>query len=169
MHFDRMGKLLVLLSLVYLYFNINEYMVPAYKMKKIEGEHLQELFYGHYAWMFWGVQVVGMMLPVIVLLFKNGRRPKPMFIISVLVIVGAWFKRFLIVIPTLLHPFIPIQNVPVSWTQYSPTWEEWAITFGTLAGSLLVVTLFIRIFPVISIWEVAEQRGVSHKSIHDFE
>src|SRR6476660_4952887 len=44
MHFDNMAKLLVLLSLIYLYFNINEYLVPGYKMETVEGEHLHELF-----------------------------------------------------------------------------------------------------------------------------
>src|SRR4029079_16736532 len=81
-HFDNMGKLLVLLSLIYLYFNINEYLVPAYKMKLTEGEHLKELFSGRYAPMFWSVQILGMCVPIVVLLFKRGRKPVPLFIIS---------------------------------------------------------------------------------------
>jgi len=164
-HFDNMGKLLVLLSLVYLYFNINEYLVPAFKMKELEGAHLRELFSGHYAPMFWSVQIFGMCVPIVVLLFKKGRRPLPLFIISIMVVVGAWFKRFLIVTPTLLHPFIPIQNVPLSWTRYFPTWEEWAITSASLAGALLVITLFVRLFPIIPIWEVAEEQNISHELI----
>jgi molybdopterin-containing oxidoreductase family membrane subunit len=127
-HFDNMGKLLVLLSLIYLYFNINEYLVPGYKMKVTEGEQLRELFKGKYAPLFWSVQIFGMIIPIIVLLFKKGRRPVPILITSIFVVVGAWFKRYLIVTPTLLHPFIPIQNVPESWHNYVPTWEEWAIT-----------------------------------------
>jgi len=45
-------------------------------------------------------------------------------------VVGAWFKRFLIVTPTLLHPFLPIEGVPESWHHYIPSWEEWAISLG---------------------------------------
>lgn len=159
-HFDNMGRLLVLLSLIYLYFNINEYLVPAFKMKVLEGAHLNELFYGSYAPMFWSVQILGMIVPIIVLLFKKGRSPVPLFIVSIFVVVGAWFKRFLIVTPTLLHPFIPMQSVPESWLHYIPTWEEWAITSATLAGALLVITIFVRLFPVIPIWEMAEERGI---------
>jgi len=157
-HFDNMAKLLVLLSLVYLYFNINEYLVPGYKMKTVDGEHLKSLFTGHYAPLFWSVQIFGMIVPIIVMLFKKGRAPLPVFIVSLMVVVGAWFKRFLIVVPTLLHPFIPIQNVPASWHTYMPTWEEWSITAASLAGALLVITFFVRLFPIISIWEMTEEQ-----------
>ncbi len=158
-HFDKMGKLLVLLSLVYLYFNINEYFVPAYKMKEFESEHIMELFTGAYAPMFWSIQILGMMVPIVVLMFKKGRRPFPMLVISILVIVGAWFKRFLIVVPTLAHPYIPIDQIPESWKHYSPTIPEWFITAGTLAGALLIVTFLVRLFPVVPIVETAEEYG----------
>jgi molybdopterin-containing oxidoreductase family membrane subunit len=158
LHFDNMGKLLVLLSLIYLYFNINEYLVPGYKMKTVDGEHLHELFRGRYAPLFWSVQIFGMILPIIVLLFRKGRRPVPMLIMSILVVIGAWFKRFLIVVPTQLHPFIPIEGVPASWHSYVPTWEEWAITSASLAGALLVITVFVRLFPIIPIWEMEEEK-----------
>jgi Ni/Fe-hydrogenase subunit HybB-like protein len=163
LHFDRMGKLMVMLALVYLYFSVNEYFVPGYKMKKVEGEHIQALFVGKYSGMFWTVQIFGLFLPILIMLFKKGRRPGILFIISGFVIVAAWFKRFLIVIPTLIHPFIPIQDVPESWKFYVPTWEEWAITIGSLAGALLVIILLIRIFPIIPVWEIAEEEGVSNE------
>lgn len=68
-------------------------------------------------------------------------------------VVGSWFKRFLIVTPTLLHPFLPMHDVPKNYTTYIPTWEEWAIAGGSLAGALLVITFFARIFPIIPIHE----------------
>ena len=107
LHFDRMGKVVVMLSLLYLYFNINEYLIPAFKMKKSEELHLEELFTGEYSKMFWFAIMVGMIIPIFVLIFKAGRKPLPMFIIGSMVVVGAWFKRYLIVTPTLLHPFYP--------------------------------------------------------------
>ena len=165
-HFDKMGQLLVLLSFIYLYFNVNEYIVPAYKMKGMEAEHMRELVVGHYAIMFWSVQIIGMILPILFLMFKKGRKPLPLFIISIIVIIGAWFKRFLIVIPTLLHPFVPIQEVQDKWTHYSPSWQEWSITLASLAGAMLVMTLFVRFFPILSIWEIAEERGVDMKKLN---
>lgn len=159
LHFDRMGKIVVLLSLLYLYFNINEYMVPAFKMKKSEAVHLTTLFKGEYATMFWFAIIIGLIIPIIGLLFKKGRKPLPMFIIGILVVVGAWFKRYLIVTPTLLHPFLPMQETPASYHHYFPSWEEWAIAMGSLAGALLVITFFVRIYPIIPIQEtITEQQ-----------
>lgn len=156
-HFDYMGKMLVMLALLYLYFNINEYVVPAFKMKKLEAEHLTGLFTGSFAPLFWSVILLGMVLPAIVMLFKAGRKPLPMFIMGILVVVGAWFKRFLIVTPTLLHPFLPMTDAPEQYAHYFPTWEEWAITSGSLAGALLIITFFARVLPIIPIEETVKE------------
>lgn len=152
-HFDKMGKILVMLSLLYLYFNVNEYLVPAFKMKKEEQAHLSGLFTGEFAPLFWFAILVGMIIPIFIVIFKKGRRPKPMFIAGVMVVVGAWFKRYLIVTPTMLHPFLPKYDAPERYSHYFPSWEEWAITAGSLAGMLLIITILVRIFPVISIYK----------------
>ena len=152
-HFDKMGRILVMLALLYLYFNVNEYLVPAFKMKKEEEAHLSGLFAGEYAPMFWFAILVGMIIPIIIVIFKRGRKPTPMFVAGVMVVVGAWFKRYLIVTPTLLHPFLPKYDSPAKFTHYFPSWEEWAITAGSLAGVLLIITFFARVFPVISIYK----------------
>jgi len=164
-HFDKMGRIVVMLALLYLYFNVNEYLVPAFKMKKPEEAHLTELFSGEYAPVFWFAITVGMLLPIIILLFKKGRKPLPVFIAGVMVVVGAWFKRYLIVTPTLLHPFLPMSDVPESYRHYFPTWEEWAIAIGSLSGALLVITFFARIFPIIPIHETITEshETESHK------
>ncbi|HWI92331.1 MAG TPA: NrfD/PsrC family molybdoenzyme membrane anchor subunit [Flavisolibacter sp.] len=152
-HFDRMGKILVMLALLYLYFNINEYLIPAFKMKKPEEAHLTNLFSGEFAPLFWFAILVGMIIPIFILLFKSGRKPVPMFIAGIMVVVGAWFKRYLIVTPTLLHPFLPMHDAPQKFFHYFPSWEEWAIAIGSLAGALLIITFFARIFPIIPIHE----------------
>ena len=161
-HFDKMGKILVLLCLLYLYFNINEYLILTYKSTEEVAVHLQSLFTGQYAVLFWSAIIGGLVLPVIVLLFPQGRKPLPLFIVAMAVVLGAWWKRYIIVIPTLSHPFLPIQGVPESWRHYSPTWMEWSITFATLAAALLIITLLVRVLPIVPIQETAEERGLSH-------
>lgn len=161
-HFDRMNKLLVLTLLVYLYFNINEYLVPGYTWKRLDGDHLQELFLGHEAPLFWLTQIFGMILPILLLLLKPMRKPLPSLIISIFVLIGAWIKRFIIVIPTQFHPQFPIQNVPEHFTHYIPTYTEIAVSMATLAMAMLIITLLVRIFPVVPIWEEAHDRGI-HK------
>lgn len=160
-HFDKMGKILVMLSLVYLYFNINEYLGPAFKMVGVEGEHITELFSGDYATMYWLVQIPGLMLPIIVMLFKRGRQPVIIMIVSFFILMGAWFKRFLIVIPSLQHPYLPIQDVDESYLHYYPSWEEWAITLASFAGVLLIITILLKLFPIIPIQEYINQDKTS--------
>ncbi len=157
-HFDMMGKLLVLVSIVYLYFNINEYLLPAFKMKTAEAIHIHDLFVGEYAFMFWCVQLLGLIIPIILLLFRIFRKPFSMLVISIFVLVAAWFKRYLIVVPTQDHPFLPKQFVPDAWMIYHPTVVESAITVGTLLLVIIIITILVKLFPVIPIWEMAEEQ-----------
>ena len=160
-----MGKVLVLLALLYLYFNVNEFLVPAFKMKKPEEEHLLGLFTGEFAPVFWFAITTAMIIPILILIFKKGRKPLPAFVAGCLVVIGSWFKRYLIVTPTLLHPFLPMQDVPASYRHYFPSWEEWAIAIGSLAGALLIITLFARIFPIIPIQEtITETEQHEHET-----
>jgi Ni/Fe-hydrogenase subunit HybB-like protein len=152
-HFDKMGKIVVMLGMLYLYFNINEYLVPYFKMKKSEEAFLDSLFVGSFAPLFWSAIFGGMIIPMLILLFRQGRKPYSMFICGIMIVVGAWFKRYLIVTPALLQPFLPMHNVPANYKYYFPSWEEWSIACGSLAGSLLVITFFARIFPIIPIQE----------------
>jgi len=162
-HFDKMGKLLVLVSLVYLYFNLNEYMVPAYKMKKFDAIHLQSLFAGTHALMFWSVQIFGLILPIILLVFNKMRRPLPMLIIASFVLVGAWFKRYIIVVPTMEHPFLPIQNVPLNFKVYSPTLIETLVTIAPFILVLLIITILSKVIPIVSIHETIEELEQKNK------
>ena len=163
--FDKMGKLLVLLSLIYMYFNINEYLTPAFKMMEGESRVLEDLFTGEFAGMFWGAQIIGMVIPIFILMFKKGRKPIPIFLVSIIVVVGAWFKRYLIVIPTLFHPYLPIEmNEFPQQVRYIPTYHEWSITIASLAGAMLIASLLIRFIPPVGIDEVAEENGLYHSS-----
>jgi len=157
-HFDKMGKMLAMACLVYIYFNINEYLMPQFTAKKGEEVHLEALFTGHYAPVFWSVMIVGLVLPTIVLMFKKGRKPLPMFIIAIIVVIGSWWKRYIIITPTLLEPFLPIQGVPESWRSYFPSLHEWAITVATLAMALLIITLLVRYLPVVPIQRIYDEQ-----------
>ena len=162
-HFDMMGKLLVLVALIYLYFNINEFLVPGYKLEKAESKHLYELFAGRYAIMFWSVQLLGLIFPILLMLFKRMRKPKPMLVIALFVFVASWFKRYIIVVPTMEHPFLPIQHVPDNFKLYTPTLTETAVTLASFILVLIIITLLSKFFPVIPIEETIHERAVDHK------
>jgi molybdopterin-containing oxidoreductase family membrane subunit len=163
LQFDKMGKLLVAVCLVYLYFNLNEFLVPGYKMKTGDDIHLKELFYGNWAIMFWSSQLLGNIIPIILLVNKKFRKPLPIMIISLFVLAGAWFKRYVIVIPTMLHPHLPIQNVPENFVHYYPSSIEISVTVLSFALVLLIITVLSKIFPVVPIVETAESKGIEVK------
>jgi len=162
-HFDMMGKLLVLVSLLYAYFNINEFLVPAYKMRTGEAVHLHTLFQGAWAGLFWTVQIIGMGLPILFMIFKYWRKPNNLTFIAVIVLIGAFLKRYIIVIPTLLHPYLPIQNVPDYFHKYVPTWIEIGVTAGAFAMTFMIITILLKVFPVVPLWEIAEEEGITEE------
>ena len=152
-HFDRMGKVTVMLAFVYLYFNINEFLVPAFKMEKGEKAHLVALFAGEFALPFWFAILTSMVFPILILVLRRGRNPGWSMVAGCLVVVGSWFKRYVIVTPTLMHPFLPMYDAPASYMHYFPSWDEWAIAMGSLAGVMLIIAFFAWIFPIIPIHE----------------
>ena len=144
--------------MIYLFFNINEYLLPIFTAPVEEDIHLNALVSGEYAPIFWFSQIVGLFLPFIIVLFKKGRKPLPMLIVGIMVVIGSWWKRYIIVTPTLLHPFLPIEGVPESWHHYFPSMHEWVITIGTLAMSLLIITFLVRYLPVVPIQRTIDEK-----------
>lgn len=166
-HFRKIGKLLLACTLVYLYFNVNEYLTVGYKLEGFERDLMESLFFGRFAPIFWSVQIVGVVLPILLLmlflLVKRLHRYSVTAVgtASLLIVIGAWAKRFLIVVPTLQTPFLPAQHIPAAWTHYSPTWIEWSIVAGALAAFLLAYSLIAKLFPIVSLWETREHLPVT--------
>jgi molybdopterin-containing oxidoreductase family membrane subunit len=161
-HFRNLGLLLLSFSMLYLYFNVNEYLTLGYKFRGPEKVLLDRLFYGDYASYFWVVAFVGVFLPMMLMTLVLGPKRYRDFTVpglgvaSLMVVIGAWAKRYLIVVPTLSSPFLPIQGVPEKWSHYAPSWVEWSITAAAFAAFLLLYTLLAKTFPVVSIWETRE-------------
>lgn len=158
-HFDKMGRLLVLVAIVYLYFNLNEFLVPGYKLKKFDAIHLHSLFAGHRAILFWSTQLGGLVIPMFLLMFRRMRRPLSAMLISIFILAGSWLKRFIIVVPTQEHPYLPIQHVPTEWMVYKPTLIETAVTMATIILAVMIITILSKTFPVLPIWEITEEKS----------
>jgi molybdopterin-containing oxidoreductase family membrane subunit len=89
------------------------------------------------------------------------RAPLPLLLISLAVFVGAWFKRYIIVVPVQEHPYLPIQYVPYNYKFYTPTLTEIAITLSSFFLVLIIITLLAKLFPVIPLRETATEKGLS--------
>jgi Ni/Fe-hydrogenase subunit HybB-like protein len=161
-HFDLIGRIALALTLIYAYLNLNEYWIPAYKMATAEGHLLSDLFYGSYAKAFWICQFGTVLLPIVIMSFPKGRSVTFLTITCIIIVLGAWVKRYLIVVPTLLHPFMPIQEVPGTWSSYFPNYVEFSVTAACLAGIFFVITIFSKLFPMMAVWEVEEGIIIEH-------
>lgn len=150
-HFLYLGYMLLALALIYMYFTLAEYITTGYKMAEGEGLLLEELMLGRYALPFWLFAIGGTIVPSLLIALPRTRTIHWIVFASVLVNIGMWLKRFVIVVPSLGLPLMPYE-----WGTYWPTWVEIAITSGALAGFALLFTLFAKLFPIISVWEIRE-------------
>jgi molybdopterin-containing oxidoreductase family membrane subunit len=157
-HFDNIGKLLLVISLVWSYLYFAEVLTIWYGHKPIEWEVF--IFTAHeYKYLF-GVMVLGNVLITIpALCFRRVRRsPALMLCISLLVNVCMYIERFLIIVPPLSH-----RNVPFMWGTYSPSWVELSITAGALALFALMYIMFAKFFPIMGVTDVMEGFAVKMK------
>ena len=151
-HFRNLGLLLLVLELILIYFTLSNYLTSAYGSQSADTAWLQALSSGPYAVLFWVMVCAGFLAPVFILALTRVRSIAWLVVASALANVGMWFERFLIVVPTMAAP-----QMPVSWANYTPTWVEWSITLGALAGFCLLYAVFSKIFPLVSVWEVSEE------------
>lgn len=155
-HFRRLAMLLLAFSLLYAYFTLSEYLTAWYGGLDSDNR-LLELLAGPTAYgaSFWLWAVFGLFLPIALLVMPSRRSMASIVTASVLINVGMWVKRYLIIVPTLQTPFIPAHAAGIT-PHYFPSLVECTITAGAFAAFLLLFTLFSRIFPILSIWETME-------------
>ncbi|MGZ6543698.1 MAG: NrfD/PsrC family molybdoenzyme membrane anchor subunit [Actinomycetota bacterium] len=150
-HFRYLGSLLLVAGILYAYFTLSEYATVGYKMEVGGASLLSALLVGRYAPYFWFFAIFGTVVPIVLLALPRTRTVKWIVTAAVLVNIGMWLKRFVIVVPSMALPLMPYE-----WGTYRPTWVEWSITAAAFAAFALVFVLLARIFPVISVWEIQE-------------
>ena len=109
---------------------------------------------GDYAWAFWTMIICNIVLPQL-LWFKKLRRSITFSVcVALVVCVGMWFERFVIIVTSLHRGYLPS-----SWTMFSPTWVDIGIFVGTLGFFFLLFLLYARSFPMIAQAEVKGGRS----------
>ncbi|MBI4659909.1 MAG: polysulfide reductase NrfD [Verrucomicrobia bacterium] len=155
--FQNLGRLMLALNLLYIYFTLSEYLTTWYGSETAE-QRLIDLLMGRgaYGIAFWSWAVFCLFLPAVLVMWpKKNTLITRLVVASLLINIGMWIKRYLIIVPTLMTPYIPPEAAG-SAPQYFPTWVEWTVTAGGLATFLLLFTLFAKLFPIISVWETVE-------------
>jgi molybdopterin-containing oxidoreductase family membrane subunit len=120
---------------------------------------IDKLFTDYYS-LFIFANYVGILIPCIIIAFPKFRTIPNITIAAIIAITALWVNRYIIVIPTLETPFLPIQDTRLDWIRYTPTWIEWALTFAGIAVYGMLFMLVSKIAPVISISEMQEKDPV---------
>lgn len=152
MHFKYMGFMMLVLAAGYGYFSFSEYLTGWYGSEKWDSEVLGKLFDPHeYGWWFLFVNIFGIILPIITVAIKKLRTPGMITFAATLMVFAMWIRRYLIVVPTLETPLLPVQDTRMEYVHYVATWQEWSLTIGGVATLLLffiIMSKFITIVPV---------------------
>jgi len=161
-HFQNLGKLLLLMSLLWGYFVFAERLTVWYGNESAEIAVLRVTQTGSFAPLYWTMVVVNFVIPVSILSIKRLRTIAGCVVASFGVLVGMWLERFLIVVPSLGHKYLPY-----SWGHYRPRPVELLITASTFAAMCLLYTLFAKFVPIISIWELKVGEQEPHETAQE--
>jgi molybdopterin-containing oxidoreductase family membrane subunit len=160
-HFDVLGMIVLATGLMTGYGYVAELFDALYSGGLEEIRKMHERLAGEFAWSYWGA-VVFNFVAIQPLWWRAARRaPTVLFVVSLAVAVGMWCERFMIVVGTLYRDFMP-----EAWHGYTPSFWEWATFAGTFGLFLVPFFLFVRIFPMISIFEVKESLHREQEAQH---
>ena len=158
-HFDHLGKILLTMSLLWFYFTFAEHLTAWYGNDVAEMNVLWATIRGPFAPLFWAMVVCNFVIPFPLLAIKKFRTIVGTCIASCTIVVGMWLERFLIIVPSLEHKFLPY-----SWGTYSPTWVEITLTVAGFGMMALLYLVFSKLVPMISMWEL--EAGVRKAPIY---
>jgi Ni/Fe-hydrogenase subunit HybB-like protein len=150
-HFVNLGYILAAFTLIMLYFNASEYVTTGYKMNTEVAFHFTQLFGGGLGPFYWFYLFGGLVLPGLLVLLPWTRNVTGIVVAALFVSAGMWVERYFIVVGGLSVPLMPY--APAT---YAPTWVEWSIMGGAFALFALIIAFFVKLFPIIAVWEVIE-------------
>ncbi len=159
LHFDNMGKLLLVICLLWSYAYFVDVNITWYAHEPIEWETFSFMA-GKYTPLLLLMLFGNSLLPITVLCFKKLRRNvRVMLAVTLLINVCMFIERFLIIVPSLSH-----KNMPFIWHTYTPSVVEISVNAAALAGFVLLYALFTKFFPIVAVTDVREL-GVRHADV----
>jgi Ni/Fe-hydrogenase subunit HybB-like protein len=148
-HLENSGKLMLATGLIVAYAYIMETFMAWYSGSVYEQQAFWNRMTGPYAAEYWFLISCNVIAPNLLWIRKFRTSPVLLFISSIIVLIGMWLERFMIIVSSLAQDF-----VPSSWALFRPTRWDWATYWGTIGFFLVAFFLFIRALPMISIFEV---------------
>lgn len=150
LHIDCLGKLLIVIAIIWSYFYFCEFNTVWYSQKP-EELGIYEWQAERFPYMLW-IMLGGSALSIFLLSWTRIRANMyAMFAISILVNMGMYSERYLIVVPVLTH-----RDNPFMWTDYMPSPTELSIIAGSFAFFFFLYAVFIKLFPIVTMADVKE-------------
>jgi molybdopterin-containing oxidoreductase family membrane subunit len=150
-HLRNMALVLLATGMIVGYGYLMETFMAWYSGSAAEIFGIRNRLFGPYAPLYWGMLGCNVLAPQ-VLWFRRARGSVPLlFVIALLVNIGMWLERFVIVVTGLHRDYLPS-----AWGMYSPTVWDWATFLGTIGLFVALLFLFVRFLPMISIFEMRE-------------
>jgi molybdopterin-containing oxidoreductase family membrane subunit len=150
-HLQAMAKVMLATGLIVAYGYGMETFMSWYSASTYEEFMMKNRMAGPYAPFYWSLIACNIVIPQSLWSTRVQRNVVLLWIVAMVVNVGMWLERFVIVITSLHRDFLPS-----SWDMYWPTRWDWATFVGTLGFFLACLFLFVRVLPMISIFEVRE-------------
>jgi molybdopterin-containing oxidoreductase family membrane subunit len=148
-HLQNMAKVMLVTGLIVAYGYLTEMFIAWYSADQYEIFVPWNRMTGPYGVVYWALILCNVVIPQ-ALWFKRVRsNVAGLFVVAIIVNIGMWLERFVIVITSLHRDFLPS-----SWGMYSPTIWDWATFVGTIGLFLTLLFLFVRFLPMISIFEM---------------
>ena len=148
-HLDFMAKVMLATGLIVVYGYAMELFFAFYSGSENERFMMINRITGPYGWTYALLILCNGLVPQLLWSKKVRVNPWVLFAISIIVNVGMWLERFVIVVTSLHRDFLPS-----SWDMYAPTIWDWSIYIGTIGVFLFLMFMFIRVMPMISIFEL---------------
>jgi len=152
--FNSLRKLLITFVLGWLYMMIAEHLTIGYASMTEEMTVLNDKFSGAYSLIFWSMTIFVFFIPLLIFIFKGKNNIGWMVFASVLINIGMWMERYLVIIPSEASPRLFHE---MGQGSYLPALPEVLITVACFAGLVFLYALFTRFFPIVPIWETAEE------------
>jgi molybdopterin-containing oxidoreductase family membrane subunit len=157
-HLQNMAKVLLATGLMVAYGYMMEGFMAWYSGDLFEMFSQTNRIVGPYAWAYWTLITCNVILPQLLWSRRVRSSPRALFFIAVMVNLGMWLERYVIVITSLHRDFMPS-----AWGMYAGTVWDWATFIGTMGLFVCLLFLFLRFLPMISIFEmrtlVAEEQA----------
>jgi molybdopterin-containing oxidoreductase family membrane subunit len=151
-HFKNLGYAMLVLAAGYGYFTFSEYFTDWFGSAKWDSEVIHKLFSVHdYGWWSLFTNLFGILIPIMIVAIPATRKTNLITLAAFVMVIALWVKRYLIIIPTLETPALPMQDTRMEYVKYSATWPEWALTIAGIATFFLFFTLmskFVTVVPV---------------------